>query len=249
MCGTLLYYSITIDNTIIPALRDISSEQYKATTNTAKQVDKLLNYLASNPQAEIQYRASGMQLAIHSNASYLSFAQSRSRASGVHFLSKGPPDPDNPEVFLPTNNSILLIVCKIMRNIMASAAKAKYGIIFFNAQTAVPIRTALSEIEWKQLPTAIQVENSTAVGIATKTFHHKKANAMYIRFYWINDRIKHGQFRVFWRPGPENLGDYHFKNNPPEHHIAVRSKYLHVPHLRSLQGCVNLTVRLNPIKR
>ena len=96
VCGPFLYYAIAINNTILPALSDISSEQSKATTNTAKQVAKLLNYLASNPQAEIQYRASGMQLAIHSDASYLSVDQARSRASGVHFISKGPPDPNNP---------------------------------------------------------------------------------------------------------------------------------------------------------
>ena len=69
VCGTFLYYAIAIDNIILPALSDISSEQSKATKNTAKQVAKLLNYLASNPKAEIQYRASGMQLAIHSDSS------------------------------------------------------------------------------------------------------------------------------------------------------------------------------------
>ena len=87
-------------------------------------MDKLLNYLASNPHVEIQYRESGMQLAIHSNASYLSVSQARSRASGVHFLSEGPPNPKNTEDFVPTANGIILDVCKIMRNIMASAAEA-----------------------------------------------------------------------------------------------------------------------------
>ena len=72
---------------------------------------------------------------------------------------------------------------------------------------------------------------------------------MEMRFYWINDRITQGQFRVFWRPGPENLRDYHSKHYPPDHSIAVHSKYLHVPNLRSLQGCVNLTVSVNPAKR
>ena len=47
--GTFLYYAIAIDNTILPALSDISSEQSKATTNNKKQVAKLLKYLASNP--------------------------------------------------------------------------------------------------------------------------------------------------------------------------------------------------------
>ena len=136
-----------------------------------------------------------------------------------------------------------------MHNIMASAAKAEYGTIFINSQTAVPIRTILSEMGWPQGPTAIQVDNYTAVGIATKEFHQKKSKATDMRFYCINGRIEQGQFRVFWRPGPENLRDYHSKHHPPEHHRAVRSKYLHVPNLRSLQGCVNLTVRVNPTKR
>ena len=74
VCGTFLYYAISIDNTILPDLSNISSEQSKSTTNTAKQVAKLLNYLVSNPQAEIQYRASGIQFSIHSDASYLSVA-------------------------------------------------------------------------------------------------------------------------------------------------------------------------------
>ena len=209
MCGTFLYYAITVNNTILPDLSNISSEQYKATNNTAKQVEKLMNYLSSNPHAEIQYRASGMQLAIHSDASYLSVSRARSRASGVHFLSKGPPDPNNPEDFVPTVNIILLVLCKIIRNIMASEAEAKYGTIFVNAQTAVPIRTTLTEMGWKQGPTAIQVDNSTAVVIATKEFLQNKSNSMDMHFYWINDRIEQEQFRVFWRPVPENLGDYH----------------------------------------
>ena len=102
---------------------------------------------------------------------------------------------------------------------------------------------------WKQVPTAIQVDNSAEVGIATNYFFQNKSKAVDMLFYWINDRIKQGQFRVFWRPGPENLGDYHSKNHPTENHIAVRSKYFHVPKLSSLQGCVNLTIRVNPTKR
>ena len=110
MCGTFLYYAIAINNTILPVLSNIASDQSKAMTNTEKQVAKLLKYLASNPHAEIQYRASGMQLSMHSDASYISVSQARSRASGVHLLSEGPPDPDNPEDFVPTTNGILLVV-------------------------------------------------------------------------------------------------------------------------------------------
>ena len=34
VCGTLLYYDIAIDNTILPALSDISLDKSKATKNT-----------------------------------------------------------------------------------------------------------------------------------------------------------------------------------------------------------------------
>ena len=61
-----------------------------------------------------------------------------------------------------------------MRNIMASEAEAEYDTIFVNVKTAAPIRTTLTEMVWKQGPTAIQVYNSTAVGISTKEFHQKK---------------------------------------------------------------------------
>ena len=132
---------------------------------------------------------------------------------------------------------------------MESAAEAEYGNILINAQTAVPICTTLNEMGRKQGPTDIQIENYTAVGITTKEFCQKKAKALDMRLYWINDRIEQGKFLVFWIPGPENLGDYHSKHYPPEHNIAVRYKYLHVPKLISLQGCVNLTGREIPTAR
>ena len=127
-----------------------------------------LKYLASNTNAEIQYRDIGMQLAIHSDASYISVSQDRSRFSGVHFLSKGPPNPNYPKYLVPTVYGILLVVCKIMRNIMASAAEAEYCTIFVNAQTDVSIRATLTEMGWKHGPTDVQVDNSTVVGIAKK---------------------------------------------------------------------------------
>ena len=69
---------------------------------------------------------------------------------------------------------------------MALAAETEYGTILVNAQTSVPIRTTLTRMEWKKGPTAIQVDNSTAVGIAKKEFRQKKSKATEMRFYWID---------------------------------------------------------------
>ena len=83
-----------------------------------------------------------------------------------------------------------------MHNIMASEAKEKYRTIFVNSKALVLIRTNLTERGWKQVHRAIQIYNSTAVGIATKEFFQKKSKAMDMCLDWINYRIKQGQFRV-----------------------------------------------------
>ena len=67
--GIFLYYVIALNNTLLVALNDISLEQSKATDNTSKIITKLLNYLATHPEAVIKYHASGMQLYVHSDAS------------------------------------------------------------------------------------------------------------------------------------------------------------------------------------
>ena len=77
--GTFIYYGLAIDNIILVALNDISSEHSYATKNTSKTVAKLLNSLETNPNASIKYHASGVILCVHSDASYLSVAKAISR--------------------------------------------------------------------------------------------------------------------------------------------------------------------------
>ena len=165
--GTFLYYGIAVDNTILFALSTISFEQSSATSNTAKKITQLLNYLATNPDATIRYKRSDMVLWVHSDASYLSLPKARSRAGGMYFLSDKHPSPNNPANFEPTLNRIVYLVCKILRNIMESAAEAELGGLFLNCQESVPIRITLEEMGHPQPPTPVQVDNSTALGIAT----------------------------------------------------------------------------------
>ena len=132
-------------------------------------VQQLLDYLASNPKAIIRYHISGMILFIHSDASYILVTKSRSRASGVFPLSDPKPYAITFSDYKPILNGFIFIICKILRNIMASAAEAEYGVLFLNGQAAVPVRTTLIEMHHPQPLTLIQVDNSTAVGIANKS--------------------------------------------------------------------------------
>ena len=70
--GTLLYYSIAVDPTMLAALGSISAQQAKRMEQTYADTLWLRNYAATQADATIRYTASDMVLHIHSNASYLS---------------------------------------------------------------------------------------------------------------------------------------------------------------------------------
>ena len=76
--GTLLYYAIDVDPTMLVAVGAIASQQSKATQETRDATIWLLNYVASHPNTTIRYNASEMVLHLHSDASYLSEPGARS---------------------------------------------------------------------------------------------------------------------------------------------------------------------------
>ena len=49
---------------------------------------------------------------------------------------------------------------------------------------------------------------------------------MDMRFFWVRDRIKQGQFRIFWEKGASNFADYFTKHHPPAHHKQMRGTYV-----------------------
>ena len=69
------------------------SAKAKGTEATAQAVTQLLNYCATHPDAIVRHHASDMQLHVHSDASYLSESQARSRTGGTFFLSSFSKDP------------------------------------------------------------------------------------------------------------------------------------------------------------
>ena len=80
--GTLLFYARAIDDTMLVALNSLASEQTTATEATMNKIVQLLNYAATHPDTIIRYRASDMYLWVHSDASYPSEPQARSRYAG-----------------------------------------------------------------------------------------------------------------------------------------------------------------------
>ena len=228
--GTLLFYGRAVDNTMLVALNELGSAQAHGTEATAEATVKLLNYAATHPDAVIRYKASKMIYRIHTDASYLSCPKARSRAGGYHYLSDDSDDP-------PLNAPILADV-HILRNVMGSAAEAEVGGAYHNAQIGCPIRQTLIELGHPQPATPIQTDNECANGILNGTVKQRRSKAIDMRFYWLQDRVEQGQFRVYWQPGNSNLGDYLSKHHAPAHHQRMRPLYLHEPAQHQAQLCV-----------
>ena len=179
-----------------------------------KKVKQFLDYAATHPDAIVTYRASGMTLAVHSDASYLSESKTRSRAGGHFFMSE-----DESE---PRNNGAVLTVAQIIKAVMSSAAEAELGGLYINSREAVPMRHLLTEMGHPQPPTPIQTDNSTALGVVKNTIQPKRTKAMDMRFYWLRDRENQKQFRTYWMSGKTNRGDYVTKHHPSVHHQTIR---------------------------
>jgi hypothetical protein len=140
-----------------------------------------------------------------------------------------------------TLNGSILNVASIIKNVVASAAESEVGACFHNAQSGAPLRVILMELGHSQPPTPLHTDNSTAFGILNETIKQKRSKAMDMRYHWLTDQFRQKQFGVYWRPGRENLVNYHTKHHSTQHHKDMRGFILHQANsLQVLRGCVRL---------
>jgi hypothetical protein len=220
----------------------LASEQSNATEVTADKFIKLLNYCKTHTETKIRYHASDMILHIHIDASYLSENEAKSRAGGFFYMGS------DTKTDKKLTNGAILIISKVLKHVMSSAAEAKIGAVFISAKEGAVLRTTLEELGHKQPPTPMETDNTTATGYSNGTIKQKRTKAMDMRFFWIKDRVKQGQFHVYLGPGFQNLADYFTKHHSPAHHKRMRDVYLHADERpinrkgirdSALRGCVN----------
>jgi acyl transferase domain-containing protein len=139
---------------------------------------------------------------------------------------------DNKSPEQDTLNGSILNVASVIKNVDSSAAKSEVGACFHNAQSGAPLRVTLTELGHIHPPTPLCTYNSTAFGILNETIKQNRSNAMEMRHHWLADIVRQKQFDVSWRPGRENLGDYHTKHHSAQHHKDMSGFILH--HANSL---------------
>lgn len=227
--GVLLYYARMVDMTMLVAIGTIASEQAKGTKKTMDAAIQLLNYAATHPNATIRYTKSDMVLHIISDASYLSASEARSRLGGYLFLSDkvDPSTISNPDSPPPTFNAPVLVNSAIISAVLSSAGEAELAALFYNAKDGAMLQQTLEALGHPQPATPIQADNACAVGIANETIKQKRSKAIDMRFYWVRDRVRAGQFTIYWKRGVDNQADYFTKHHPTSHHRKSRSTFLH----------------------
>jgi hypothetical protein len=196
-----------------------------------------------SPRTKNRYHASDMILHIHSDASYLSESEAKSRAGGFFYMGNAT------KYQKKITNGAILIVSKVIKHVTSSAAEAEIGAVFINAKEGAVLRTTLEELWHTQPPpTPIETDNTTATGYINGTIKQKRRKSMDIRFYWIKDQVKQGQFKIYWGSGYQKLADYFSKHHSLAHHKRIRDIYIHADEQpinrkgirdSALRGCVN----------
>ena len=73
----------------------------------------------------------------------------------------------------PLENGPIHTECRILKHVVASAAKAELGGMLHNGQTVLLLPITLHKLGFNQLPNPIKTYNSLAEGIATVTVRQK----------------------------------------------------------------------------
>jgi hypothetical protein len=163
-----------------------------------------------------------MILNLHSNALYLSALHARSHAGGYFFLGSIPVDGDPIKL-----NGAIHITCTILKLVAASAAEAKLGVLFLNAQEAKVLCFTLNKLGHPQPPTPMHIDNTTTIGIVNNTIKRQRSHAMEMRCFWLLDRKTQKYFKFHYQPGQENMGDYLSKHHMANIHQHVCPYYVH----------------------
>ena len=159
-----------------------------------------------------------MILSLHSDASYLSEPDGKSRAAGHFYLGRC-----NDENF---NNGMILTLSKLIKHVMTSASEAETAALFYNCKVGIPLKVALEEMGHPQCKTPTTTDNTTAQGLITKTMIPKAAKSYDMRFNWLKCRRAQNQFNFIWRNGKDSRADYQSKRHTVKHYINKRHDYV-----------------------
>ena len=226
--GVFLFYSRAVDPTMLTAVNKISMQQSQPTAATLKAIDRLFSYASRHPDAHIVIRPSNMQLQAQSDASYHSETKARSRAGGILYFGL---------CHDGSINGAVDYISSVIPTVCSSVAEAEYAALFLIGREATNARHILEDLGYPQNPTDIKCDNTCAMGIANGSVKQRRSKAIDMRYHWIRDQVKLGNYSVTWAEGASNLADYFTKAHPVHHYVNMRSTYVHTPAPTTPRDC------------
>ena len=146
--GVFLFYARAVDPTMVTPLSKIASKQAKPTTLLLPDIERFLQYATKYPNAGQRIRASNMVLLTHSDASYHSESEARSRAGGHIYFG------NNQNDTIP--QAAVSNISVIIPTVASSAAEAEYAAAFIVGQAATSINSHGSWIPTAHYPNDIR---------------------------------------------------------------------------------------------
>ena len=113
----------------------------------------------------VSYHTSDMILALHSDGSYQSERDAKSRAGGHFYLT----DKGNQNL----SNGAVLTLSKIIKYVMSSAGETEAASSYLNCKAALPLRMALEEMGHPQPKTPVIMDNRSAMRLMKNTMAPK----------------------------------------------------------------------------
>ena len=107
------------------------------------------------------------------------------------------------------------------------------------------IRNTLIEMGHPQPATPVQTDNCFAEGFSNRRVKQHRSKSIDMRFYWIRDRFKQGQFYIYWQKGIKNMADYFTKHHPTRHNRHMRENYLLELHRANFAHHADIAISVN----
>ena len=201
--GTLLYYARAVDPSLCTAVHELGSVQSDPSQNDMRKMERLLQYVSKHRDHGIRYYASTMILRLLCDASYLSRPRARSVYGYGCYLGSA-----------DAINGPITCGSKMINEVVSSVAEAELAGAFHTAQHGCSLRRILHALGYPQPPTHMRIDNTVAIGLAENKMNAKRSKAMDMRFFWLVDRIKQGQFFAEHIAGKWNYADFFTKPLP-----------------------------------
>ena len=183
-----------------------------------------MDYTVTYPCVKLRYFFSNMALHVDSDAAYLVQPNKYSRIAGYYFLRTYPFPP--PAIPQPAPNAPIVVECKTLHIVLASATEAEMGGLFHNGQTIIHVSWLIEALGHSQPPTPLKTNNSTSNAFVNKSLRQKKSKSWDMKFHWLRDKQNNKHLGVFWDQGSRNGADYFTKHHPAPYHKLKRLKYI-----------------------